>query len=151
MKRFLTMIMLVSYAAFPLTAQAQDDLVWLDYSDEIQGIENDFMADGNVVVISYSTEWCHACETQENLIDRMRADNPDYEKMKFIRVNFDDFEKRAIVRNYDVFGRSTILVIQSGGEIANIFAETSRNVIRDALDAGLAAAVEHEASGAVTN
>ena len=148
MKRLLTIVMLVGYSLLPLMASAQDEPLWLDYED---GLENDLMADGYVVLISFMTDSCKACETQENLINRMRADNPDYDKMKYIRVNFDTFEKRAIVRNFDVFGRSTILIVQSGGEIANIFAETSRNVLQEALDIGLAAALEHEANGLVTN
>ena len=151
MKRLLTILCLVTCAAFPLTASAQDEPVWIEYSDETMNIENEFMADGLVVVISYMTEWCNACETQQSLIDRMRVENPDYEKMKYIQVDIDTYDKRPIVRNFDVFGRSTILVMRSGGEVANVFAETSRNVLRDALDAGLAAALENEASGAVTN
>lgn len=147
MKQVFTILLITLMSALPLVVSAQDDPEWLDYEE---GMVNGFVGDGNVVVISYTTEWCKACERQAELINRMRADNPDYDKMKFVRVDWDGFEKRAIVRNYDVFGRSTILVVQSGGEVANIFAETSRNVLNEALDAGLAAALILEASS-VTN
>lgn len=149
MKRLLTILLLVGNLIFPISVTAQDTPVWLDYED---GLVNNFMADGYVVVIKYVTDWCNACETQQNLINRMRTDNPDYEKLKYISVDWEEFEKRAIVRNYDVFGRSTILIVRNGGEVANIFADTNRNVLKEALDLGLAAVAEHEAkSTSVTN
>ncbi len=128
--------LMVLFVVAPTFAFAQDPQEWLDYSD---GLENDLIAHGEVVVISYTTEWCSACVTQREQIDRLRESDPKYNRLKYISVDIDAFEKRPIVRNYDVFGRSTILVLVSGGEVANIFAETSRGVIQEVLDAGLAA------------
>ncbi len=136
MKKLAAILALSGALAFPVATIAQEDPEWLDYTD---GMVNDFLSEDEVVVLSYYTEWCNTCETQENLIDRMRRDNPAYEQMKYVRVNLDEFEKRPIVRNFDVFGRSTIIVVRQGGEVANIFADTSRTVLQEALDAGLAA------------
>ncbi len=136
MKKLVALLPVVFALLFASQSIAQDGPVWIEYED---GLVNDLLAEDKVVVISYYTEWCKACETQVGLIDRLRSGDAAYEQLVYVRVDWDIFEKRSIVRNFDVFGRSTILVVQTGGELANIFADTSRAILQEALDLGVEA------------
>lgn len=119
---------------FPISASSENE-TWMDYES---GLVNRLMSEGETVLVLYTLPNCKACISQENSINKLREANPAYEMLKFVRVNWDTFEIQPIVRDYDVFGRSTIMVVRTGGELDSIFADTSRTEIRRLLDLGVA-------------
>jgi len=133
-----SLITLVFLLSLPFAVFAQEEgLEWLDYED---GLVNQLMSDGNTVLVHYTLPSCKACNTQANSIDKLREANPAYEALKFVRVNWDAFEIQPIVRNYDVFGRSTIMIVRTGGTLDSIFADTARSEIQRLMDLGVAPA-----------
>lgn len=122
----------------PLSVLAQEEeLEWLEYED---GIVNKLMSEGETVLVLYTLPSCKACVSQENSINKLRETNPAYETLKYVRVDWDTFEIQPIVRNFDIFGRSTIMIVRTGGELDSIFADTSRSEIQRLMDLGIAPA-----------
>lgn len=131
-RRFIAILLVT--ILFPISASAENE-TWMDYES---GLVNRLMSEGETVLVLYTLPNCKACISQENSINKLREANPAYEMLKFVRVNWDIFEIQPIVRDYDVFGRSTIMIVRTGGELDSIFADTSRSEIQRLLDLGIA-------------
>ena len=109
----------------------------VDYKD---GIVKKALADGKTVFIDYATDWCTTCAAQSRTISALRKANTDYDKIFFVRVDWDVYSGAAISKDYKIPRRSTLIVLKGDQELGRIVAGTSKTKIKALLDIGLAAA-----------
>ena len=104
------------------------------------GVIEDALASGRTVVAAYHAFWCGVCRRQERVIKRLREDGTTYNRLYFVRVDWDEYRDLPIALDRSVFNRSTILVLKGGDEISRSTAATSVRALQEILD--LAAATE---------
>lgn len=103
------------------------------------GIVKEALASGKTVFVDYATDWCTTCKAQERTVKALRDENPDYNDIMFVRVDWDEDASSSISTDYKIPRRSTLLVLKGDQELGRIVAGTARGQIKELLDAGLAA------------
>ncbi|MEO1564468.1 MAG: thioredoxin family protein [Pseudomonadota bacterium] len=124
-------------SALALTGFAASAATTLDYTP---GAVDAALAEGKTVFVGFSADWCSTCKRQERVIGQLRGENPDYNEMVFIRVDWDQYRTADITRRLDVPRRSTLVVLKGDQEIGRVIAGTSKKSIQDLMDQGIAAA-----------
>ena len=109
----------------------------VNYKD---GIVKKALADGKTVFIDYATDWCTTCAAQERTINALRKANSAYDKIFFVRVDWDVYSNAPISKKYKIPRRSTLIVLKGDKELGRIVAGTSKTKIKALLDKGLDAA-----------
>lgn len=109
---------------------------WVNYKD---GYVKKALSQGKTLFVDYAADWCGTCKRQERVIKELRAENPDFNKMVFVRVDWDDFRTAPIATEYKIPRRSTLLVLKGSQELGRIVAGTSKSDIEALMKKGLAA------------
>ncbi|MGR3491892.1 MAG: thioredoxin family protein [Shimia sp.] len=125
--------LLACLIAFPFAAGAQT----LDYTP---GLVTDRLAQGEVLFVDFAADWCGTCRSQERTIASLRSENPAYDAITFVRVDWDEYGRSAISQELAIPRRSTLVVLSDGQELGRIVAGTRREDIQALLDTALAAA-----------
>ncbi|GHA49321.1 hypothetical protein GCM10008927_13130 [Amylibacter ulvae] len=121
--------------AFPLASFASEFIAYQD------GFIKQALADGKTVFVDYATDWCSTCAAQERMIERLRGENPDYDKhITFVRVDYDQFGNAPVSTDRGIPRRSTLIVLKGDDELGRVVAAASHRMIKALLDAGLNAA-----------
>lgn len=123
-------------ALLPLPALAGGVTIDFDKSDPIKTA----LEAGKTVLVDYAADWCSTCAVQERTIAALRADNPAYNDIVFVRVDWDDFGRAPVARDRNIPRRSTLIVLKGNDELGRIVAGTSRADIQALMDKALAAA-----------
>ena len=123
----------LTFAANGSVAQATG---WTQYVD---GLIKQALGQGKTLFVDYAAHWCSTCAGQERVIKELRVENPAYNQMMFVRVDWDTFGSAPISRNYAIPRRSTLLVLKGDQELGRIVAATSKSKIKALMDTGLAA------------
>jgi thiol-disulfide isomerase/thioredoxin len=89
---------------------------------------------GVPVVAHVHATWCSTCRRQEVLLNELFKD-PRFAKIQAVRVDYD--KEAAFEKAHNVTSRATILVFKGGREVARVVFDTSRDKIRNALEAAL--------------
>lgn len=110
-----------------------------DTIDYKPGLVKQALASGKTVFIDYAADWCTTCKSQERTIKALRDENPDYNGIMFVRVDWDEDASSPISTDYNIPRRSTLLVLKGDQELGRIVAGTGRGQIKKLLDTGLAA------------
>ncbi len=129
-----TATMLVGSGHFVAADEANFDVIAYK-----PGIVKQALADGKTVFIDYATHWCTTCKSQERTIRSLRKENPKYNDLLFVRVDWDEDSSSPISTDYNIPRRSTLLVLKGDRELGRIVAGTGRGQIKELLDAGLTA------------
>ena len=96
------------------------------------------LANGKTVFVDYAADWCGTCKSQERTINRLRTENPAYNKsITFIRVDWDKFQSDEVTTSRNIPRRSTLIVLKGQNELGRLVAGTSKNDIKTLLDLGL--------------
>jgi len=104
------------------------------------GVIEDALKRGRTVVVEYHAFWCSVCRRQERVIERLRSENPEYEQLYFVRVDWDDYRDLPVALDRNVFNRSTLLILKGDAEVERVVAATSMSRLRDFLNIGVEAA-----------
>ena len=120
-------------ALAPLPALANEG--WIEYTWDMLP---PLLAQGDTVLLDYSATWCGTCKAQERAITALRSANPAYdENITFIRVDWDDFGREPISKDYNIPRRSTLVLLQGNVELGRIVADTRSAQIQALMDLGL--------------
>ena len=112
--------------AYP--AQTYSPAVWRDLRETDQ-----------TVVLNFRASWSLTCQIKADLIAEALADNPAYNNLVFLDVDWDTFGPSQMTQRLKVERRSTLLVMKNGTEVARLVNEPHARKVRALLDAALAA------------
>lgn len=102
------------------------------------GLVKKLLAEGKTVFVDFTTDWCPTCAAQRRTIDALKEENAQYEEhIVFVSVDFDKFRRSGISKKYRIPRRSTLLALKADQEIGRIVAGTSKDQIKNLLDAAL--------------
>lgn len=114
--------------AFGYSAETFSPAVWRDLGDTSQ-----------TVVMNYRASWSLTCQIKAELIAQALAENPAYNRLTFIDVDWDTFGQSQLTQKLNVTRRSTLLVMKNGTEVARLENEPYERKVRALLDTALAA------------
>lgn len=98
------------------------------------GVIEDALRNGRTVIVTYHAFWCSVCKRQERVIQQIRESSPDYDRLFFVNVDWDEYRDLPIALDRQVYNRSTILTLQGEAEIERVVAATSRRKLTELLD-----------------
>lgn len=133
MKRHDFLIATGAATLLPAAASA----AWVEYTP---GLVKQRLAAGETVFLDVAADWCTTCKSQERTINALKADNPAYEAVTFVRLDWDDHRRSALVEELRVPRRSTLIVLKGDAELGRIVAGTRRSAIQELMDVALTAA-----------
>lgn len=133
--KFVTLIALTGVGSAILINTAHAGENFTNYKP---GAIKNALAAGQTVFVDYAATWCTTCKAQERQINALVKENPEYKKkMKFIRVDWDDYGTEAVTTDRGIPRRSTLLVLKGDKELGRIVAGTSKSAIKALLDLGV--------------
>jgi thiol-disulfide isomerase/thioredoxin len=118
--------------ALPLAARAATP-----YTPDLLAAE---LAAGKTVFLDFKASWCSTCAAQERVINALLAENPDYARISFIDVDWDEWKGSDLVRDLNIPRRSTLVVLKGDAELGRIVAGTGRDEIKALMDLALQSA-----------
>ncbi|MEO0342709.1 MAG: thioredoxin family protein [Pseudomonadota bacterium] len=101
------------------------------------GVIEDALRAGRTVVVEYHAFWCSVCRRQQRVFERLRTENIDYNRLYYVRVDWDEYRDFPVALDRDVFNRSTLLVLRGSEEIDRVVAATGVAKLREFLDGAL--------------
>ena len=105
------------------------------------GLLEKHLAADDTVFLDFKASWCSTCRAQGEVLSRLKAANPEYEKkIVFINVDWDTYGKSELVSSMRIPRRSTLVVLKGDQELGRIVAQTDEASIRALMDTALAAA-----------
>ncbi len=119
-------------AILPMAASAGETIQYTP------GLIQQALAEGKTVFVDYSATWCSTCARQHRVITELRAQNPAYEQMVFVNVDWDTYSRHEVTTSRNIPRRSTLLVLKGDKEYGRIVAGTGVDEIKALLDTGLA-------------
>jgi thioredoxin 1 len=104
------------------------------------GLVDKELAAGRTVFLDAYTDWCSTCAAQERAITALREENPAYDAISFVALDWDVHSGSELAQRLRIPRRSTLIVLKGNQELGRLVAQTSRAAIKDLLDTALAAA-----------
>ena len=120
-------------AALPAFSQA----AVLDYTP---GLVAERLAAGETVMLRFTASWCSTCRSQERTINALKADNPAYDAITMVDVDWDKHGRSDLAQSLRIPRRSTLVVLKGEDELGRIIAGTGKGQIKELMDIALTAA-----------
>ncbi len=130
-RTFLTTAAAAAALPFPAIAYPAEPFTPALWSDVRQRDE--------VIILNYRASWSLTCQIKSDLIAEALAENPAYQRLTFIDVDWDTFGPSVLTSRLKVERRSTLLAMKQGKEVARLVNEPYARRVRALLDAALAA------------
>ena len=131
MKRRNFLALTAGLSLAPFMAKAN----WTPYAP---GVLQPAMDRNERIILNFYATWCGTCNRQQRVMNDLRAANPAYDaNLTFIQVDWDTYGSSALVTEFNVPRRSTIIALQGNVEKARTVAGTSQTDIQAVLDAAL--------------
>jgi len=115
----------------------QSPLLASDLTDYTPETYDAFKASGSPFMIDFYASWCSTCQAQERVINKLRAQNPAYEAIPIIRVDWDKYGNGALVRELGIPRRSTLVIMHGEMELGRLVAQTGTAQIAELFDLAL--------------
>jgi len=96
-------------------------------------------ASDETYILNYRATWSLTCQIKAELISEALAENPHYNRLTFVDIDWDVYGTSQLTQKLDVNRRSTLLVIKRGEEVARLENEPYARKVRALLDKALAA------------
>lgn len=97
----------------------------------------DYVASGEPFLLDFSATWCTTCHAQERVLDALQAENPAYDAIPILRVDWDTYRSSELVAELAIPRRSTLVMMQGEEELGRVVAGTGRDQIATLLDLGV--------------
>ncbi len=105
------------------------------------GLVTNHLKAGDTVFLDFKASWCSTCRAQEDVLKKLKAANPAYEKnITFINVDWDEHGKSELTKSLRIPRRSTLVVLKGDQELGRIIAQTDTATIKALMDTALGAA-----------
>ncbi|TMV57791.1 thioredoxin family protein, partial [Thioclava sp. BHET1] len=118
---FMMLTVAVSLAA-PLGALPAQAGAPVDYRP---GLVTSELAAGKTVILDFHATWCTTCAAQKRAIDKLRAENPAYDKaLTVIVVDWDRYKSSTLAKDLKVTQRATLVALKGKAEIGRLNWET---------------------------
>jgi len=131
MKRRDFLALTAGLSLVPFVAKAD----WTLYAP---GVLQPAMDRNDRIILNFYAPWCSTCNRQQRVMNDLRAENPAYDaNLTFIQVDWDTYKNSALVTEFNVPRRSTIIALHGNVEHARTVAGTSQADIQAVLDAAL--------------
>jgi len=119
--------------ALPHIAQA---FTVLEYTPALW---DEVRATNDTVILNFRASWSLTDEIKLELIAKLIAENPDYNSLTFITVDWDTFGQSQLANRMRVTRNATLVVMKGNEEITRLVNEPYERKIRAFLDAALVA------------
>lgn len=107
---------------------------WIDYEPDLI---RHLLGEGKTVLVDYAAKWCATCQTQQQIIDSLRATNPAYdEAMVFVRVDWDKYGRHMVTTSRNIPRRSTLILLHGEQELGRLIASMDSGEIAGLMDLG---------------
>ena len=128
--RVLLAIVFVWAAAFSVTAHATENYK--------PGLVKTALANGETVFVEFGASWCPTCKVQARVIGEILSENPSYkDKVRFVRVDWDQYWDSEIVQKYAVRRHSTLMMLRGDEVLGKLIANTAREDIAGLIEKGV--------------
>lgn len=97
----------------------------------------DFETAGTPYLLDFSATWCTTCHAQERVMDALQAENPAYDAIPVLRVDWDTYRGGQLVADMAIPRRSVLVMMQGKTELGRIVAGTGRDQIAALFDLGV--------------
>lgn len=130
-RHFLTLSAAASLA--PLSAAA--------YSPEIYAPTTwrDLRDQNDRIVLNFRATWSLTCQMKQDILTDLVAENPDYQALTFVTVDWDTFGPSVWTERMKVERNSTLVALKNRKEIARVVATPFERDLRRFLDTALSA------------
>ena len=128
-----TLLLSAAAAALPLRSHAYPAEVFTP------ALWRDLREQDRTVIFNYRAAWSLTCEIKADLIAAALAENPAYQRLGFVDIDWDTFGRSQLTERLKVKRHSTLLVMKRGKEIARLENEPYARRVRALLDTALAA------------
>jgi thioredoxin-like negative regulator of GroEL len=91
------------------------------------------------VILNFRATWSLTCQMKRDTLVKVLADEPRYNELTFIDVDWDTFAHAQWTERLKVERRSTLVAMRNGEEVARLVADPSEQAIRGFLDTALTA------------
>jgi thioredoxin 1 len=91
-------------------------------------------ASGEPFLLDFFATWCSTCKAQDRVIHELAAQDSAYDSIHVIRVDWDEEERGALVRDLAIPRRSTLVVMEGTAELGRLVAATGKDQIAALLD-----------------
>lgn len=88
-------------------------------------------------VLNFRASWSLTCARKAEILAALLAENPTYESLRFVEVDWDTFGPSVWVDKLKVERRSTLIAMRKGREIARVVNQPDIRLLRAFLDTAI--------------
>ena len=91
------------------------------------------------VILNFRASWSLTCQLKREILETLLAEEPKYQALTFIDVDWDTFGQSQWTERLNVERRSTLVALKGTDEVARLVNEPYARSVKKFLDAALIA------------